>query len=210
MPGFGEEKQAPFGNLGEAAAGSRPPTHLSKDEFCRWIERQEAKFEWKQGCVVQMSNVSTAHARVVANLLRAISARLDLDRWSVTASDLGVEDESFIRYPDIIVEPMDTDDRSRRSRAPVLIAEVLSPSTTDVDFAEKREEYARFATLAHYLVAGQDQPAVWLYSRDADGRFSEQPMTITGRAAEVEIAALAISVSLAEIYRGIAVGREAP
>ncbi len=210
MPGFGEEKQAPFGGHGAAPAASvRPPTRLSKDEFCRWIERQEAKFEWKDGRVVQMSNVSKAHARVTANLLRTISARLDLDRWSVTASDLGVEAEGFIRYPDIIVEPMDTDDKGRRARAPVLLVEVLSPSSVGIDFTEKRAEYASFASLQAYLVVSQDEALVWAWQRGDDGLLPAMPVEIAGREASIHLAGLSLDVPLAEIFRGVAPGRTA-
>jgi len=53
---------------------------MDKASFCRWVERQEGKYEWKRGRVVQMTSVTKAHARIVANLIRVLSARLDLDR----------------------------------------------------------------------------------------------------------------------------------
>lgn len=210
MPGFGEEKQTPFGGRGAApAVENRPPTILSKDEFCRWIDLQEAKFEWKDGRVVQMSNVSKAHARVTANVLRTISARLDLDPWSVTASDLGVEAEGFIRYPDIIVDAMDTDDKGLRAREPVVLIEVLSPSSVGIDFTEKRAEYASFVSLQAYLVVSQDEALVWVWQRGSDGRLPATPVEIAGREASIHLAGLELDVPLAEIFRGVAPGRTA-
>ena len=64
---------------------------MSKAEFDRWVGRQETKHEWKEGRVVQITDVTKAHARIVANFIRSLSARLDPIEWSITASDLGVE-----------------------------------------------------------------------------------------------------------------------
>ncbi len=117
---------------------------LDKAAFCAWLERQEQRHEWKEGRIVHVTNVTKAHVRIAANFLRAISARVDLDHWAVTQSDLGVEGDGFIRFPDIIVERLDSDDDTRRSRAPVLLVEILSPSSVGIDFTEKLVEYTSF------------------------------------------------------------------
>ncbi|MFM9940534.1 MAG: Uma2 family endonuclease [Hyphomicrobiaceae bacterium] len=177
---------------------------LDKTAFNRWLDRQEGKYEWKDGRVVQMSNASKAHARIVANLVRAIGGKLDLDRWSVTASDLGVEDEDFLRFPDIIVEPMDDDDKGRRSRQPALLIEVLSPSSVGADFRDKPEEYMRFASLQAYGVVSQDAALCWIWQRDsATGQFPVKPTEFIGREPSISFSALGIDLPLAEIYRGI-------
>lgn len=178
---------------------------MSKPEFLRWIERQERKHEWKEGHVVQMTNVTKAHARIVSNIMFALRSRLTGDTWSVTASDLGVEDEDFIRYPDVIVEPMDDDDKGRRSRTPVLIVEVLSPSSVGTDFTQKREEYTRLASLAAYLIVSQDEAIAWLWRRGAEGSFPGHPEEIRGRDTTLDLPRLAITLPLSEIYRGIAI-----
>lgn len=180
---------------------------LDKAAFCAWLDAQEQRHEWKEGRVVQMTNVTKAHARAAANFVRAISARLDLDRWSVTQSDLGVEDEEFIRFPDVIVEPMDTDDDSRRARQPVLLVEILSPSSVGTDFTEKLAEYTTFASLQAYIIASQDEPILWIWRRSAEtGAFPATPVEISGRDAHVEIPGLGIALPLAELYRGVRVG----
>lgn len=177
---------------------------LDKAAFCAWLDRQECKYEWKEGRVVQMTNVTKAHARIVANIVRAISNRVDLDSWSVTPSDLGVEGEDFIRYPDVIVEPMDTDDSGRRAWGPVLLVEVLSPSSVGIDFTEKLDEYTGFSTLQAYMIASQDEPILWIWRKSQDtGQFPPKPAEIRGRDAHVDIPGLAINVPLVEIYRGV-------
>ena len=180
---------------------------MDKAAFNRWVERQERKYEWKDGRVVQMPNVTKAHARIVANFLFAIGGTLDRDKWSVTASDLGVEGEKWVRYPDVIVEPMDADDKSRRAERAVLLVEVLSPSSVGTDFSEQLDEYTSFGPLEAYIVASQEEPIVWVWQRDGASRaFPKKPEEIAGRQASVTLRALGVSLPLAELYRGIAAG----
>lgn len=204
MPGFGEENQTPFGARGAApTARVRPPTHLSKDEFCRWIDRQEAKFEWKEGRVVQMSNVTRGHASIVANLSFALLTALGRDRWRVLTSDFGIESGDFLRFPDVVVEPKLASTGSmteRRVVHPVLIFEVLSPSSVGIDMIEKPAEYGVFATLEAYVAVSQDTAQCWLWQRDAAGAFPSRPAAVVGRGAALQLDARGISLPLAEIY----------
>lgn len=177
---------------------------MTKAEFVRWVERQEGKYEWKEGRVVQMTNVTKAHARIVARFIIALGGRLDPEAWSVTASDLGVENEGFLRYPDVVVEPMDSDNQGRRARSPVLMAEVLSASSVDVDFLEKTEEYTQFSTLQMYVIASQDEAICWVYERDPATRsFPKKPVRIEGLDQLLAIKALGVELPLRELYRGV-------
>lgn len=176
---------------------------MDKSAFCRWLERQDGKYEWTGGRVVQMTNVTKAHARIVANVLRVFSTNLDLDKWSITASDLGVETKDSVRFPDLLVEPLDTDDKGRRATEPVILLEVLSPSSAGTDFTEKLAEYTSLPSLEAYIVASQDEPICWLWQRGPDGAFPRLPEEIKGRDAAIALTARAISLPLADIYRGI-------
>ena len=183
---------------------SAPFQHLiEKATFCAWVERQEGKYEWKEGRVVQTTNVTRAHVVIVANLLRALSARLDLESWSVVASDFGVEDEDFIRYPDVLIEPAGADPKSRHSEKVTALFEVLSPSTAGTDLSIKPEEYMRFASLELYAVVTQDEPILWVWQRNAERRFPSRPIQISGRDAALEITSLGLALPLSEVYRGI-------
>ncbi len=180
--------------------------NLDKAAFLAWLDRQERKYEWKEGRIVQIPDVSKAHARLVANFLHAFSAHVDLDRWAVTASDLGIEGETWLRFPDVIVEPMDRDDKGRRSRDPVFIVEVLSPSSVGTDLTLKPAEYLPFSSLQAYIVASQDEPIVWVWQRNAQSNaFPERPAEIQGRAATLSVARPDLAIPLAELYRGIGV-----
>lgn len=197
MSGFAEDKPSAY---------VPPPSDgaIDKATFCRWVERQERKYEWKGGRIVQMTNATRAHSRIVTNFVVALSALLDRERWSVMAADFGIETEDAIRYPDIVVEPMiAADPRGRRAEAPIIVVEVLSPSSGARDFVEKCAEYQTFGTLEAYIVASQDEAICWLWQRGGDGSFAAVPAEIAGREAMIELMARAIALPMAEIYHGI-------
>ncbi len=183
------------------------PTDLRLDKatFNRWLLDQERKYEWKDGRVVQMNNVTRGHSRVVANILRALSARLDPDAWAVVASDFGVENETFVRFPDVLVEPESAGPFDvRRSKNAILLFEVLSPSSVDTDMLEKPAEYMTLDSLEAYVVASQDAAICWIWERDPEtGTSPAMPVRIAGRAQSIPLAKRHVALPLAEIYRNI-------
>lgn len=197
MNGFSEDKSPPY------EAGP-PQGYVDKATFCRWVERQERKYEWKGGRIVQMTNVSRSHSRIVTNFIVALTARLDQDVWAVHANDFGVEMEDAIRYPDIVVEAMsDTDPKGRRAEAPVILVEVLSPSSGARDFIEKFTEYRTFTSLEAYIVASQDEPICWLWQRGENADFPDRPVEVVGRELEIVLIRRDVALPMAAIYRGI-------
>lgn len=179
---------------------------LDKADFDRWLLKQDRKYEWKEGRVVQMTNVTRAHARVVMNIALALGSRLDRNKWSVVTSDFGVEDlGTFVRFPDVLVESEDAGALDvRRSPSPILLFEVLSPSSVDVDLIEKPAEYGTIASLEAYVAVSQDMARCWLWERDAEtGGFPEKPLRIDGRDQAIDLKARGIALPLAEIYRNI-------
>jgi Putative restriction endonuclease len=88
------------------------------------------------GRVVMMPRASRFHGRIVTNLVTALRHRLDRQRWDVIAEfglDAGPE---TLRYPDVVVDHPNGADKAYTTTAPVLLAEVLSPSTAEIDLGE--------------------------------------------------------------------------
>lgn len=55
---------------------------------------------------------------------------------------------------------------------PVIICEVLSPSTARHDMSAKPEGYFALPTIQHYIVADPDRPLLIVHSRSVDGTLS--------------------------------------
>jgi Uma2 family endonuclease len=173
------------------------PVHLNKRAFLDWVQGREERYELVRGRVVMMVGASRAHGQIVKNLVVALDSQLDRTRWSVIAEfgiDAGPE---VLRYPDVVVDPADGEASDFTARSPVLIAEVLSPSTSAIDLGDKVTEYLQLPSLFAYLIFAQDEPKVWAWVR---GEAEFLPTVITGRDARIDVPALGISLPLSAIY----------
>lgn len=185
---------------GRDAPPPAPP--VARETFQRWVVNQERRYEWVEGKIIMMTEVSRDHSRIVTNLVVALAAILDRDLYAIASSDFGVNTPLSRRFPDVLVEPASHDGKGRTSENPIFIAEVMSPSTVTVDRKHKAAEYATLASLQTYAVFSQDEPTVWVWQRDESG-LPEKPTRLEGREARLDIPALGTSLPLADIYRGI-------
>ena len=185
---------------GRDAPPPAPP--VDRETFQRWVVNQERRYEWVEGKIIMMTEVSRDHSRIVTNLVVALAAILDRDLYAIASSDFGVNTPLSRRFPDVLVEPASHDGKGRTSENPIFIAEVMSPSTVTVDRKQKAAEYATLASLQTYAVFSQDEPTVWVWQRGESG-LPEKPTRLEGREARLDIPALGTSLPLADIYRGI-------
>ncbi len=176
---------------------------MEKPEFLTWVQTHEGRYELVGNRVVMMTGGSRGHAILVRRLAAALEKRLDGSRWTVLTSDFGVDvGPSTVRYPDVVVDVAGGRFKDLTATAPVLIAEVISPSSAKEDLGAKAEEYLRLPSLSAYLVLGQDEPRARVWARGAGG-FSPEPKVLDGYGAVIKIGSLGIDLLLAEIYAGI-------
>jgi len=179
---------------------SRLPT--TADEFLAWNEGRQGKREFVKGRVVEiMINVTERHYRLAARLLVQIAEQLDPIEYVVGSADFGVKTRDGVRYPDVMVH-RPSDPASLATTVPLLIAEILSPSSMSDDFGQKAQDYLALVSLEHYVVLSQDEAALWLWTRH--GNDWEGPVLYRGRAEAIFLAGLGISLDLAKLYAGIA------
>ena len=180
---------------------------VDKQTFLRFAEQHaEGRYEYVRGRIVQqMTGGTKDHGQVARRIVRAIEGQVSEERWAVL-QDRGVETVETIRYPDIVVEPSDEPGQSLCTRRPALIVEVLSPSTSAADLDVKPQEYMSLDTLDAYIIASQDEPAMLVYERRADGTFSAEPLEIEGKSQVVRVSGrgFRVTLPLADIYKGIA------
>ncbi len=179
------------------------PLQLDKSSFLAWVQGREGRFELVGGRVVMMVGASRAHAIIVANVLAIIRAQLDPHpQWTVL-TEFGLEGgPQTLRYPDILVDRSGGSPADYTAAAPVLVAEVLSPSTTEVDLGDKAADYLALPTLEAYLVLAQAEPKTWIWTR-RDGAFPPAPQVVAGNDKVIRIAALNLGLPLAAVCAGV-------
>ena len=178
------------------------PLTMSKEAFFAWIEKREEFYEYAKGRVIMMIRVTRNHSQVTANIVAILKQKLSAERYDVGTDGFAVDMEGSFRVPDVIVEPRQTDGRALQAHAPILIVEVLSPSTLHIDFGDKRQEYLSLPSLDTYLVVSPDEPHAWVWQR-ADGSFPSEPEILEGLGRQIVLPALGIQIEFQEIYRGI-------
>lgn len=177
------------------------PRPMDRASFLAWVEGRDGRYELSKGRVVMMTGGSRGHALVVRGLSRALDKRLDAGRWTVLTSDFAASvGQDTIRYPDVIVDVAAGQLGDLTATAPVLIAEVLSPSSTATDLGDKSAEYLHLSTLLAYIVLSQDEPKAWVWIR-GEADFGAAPEVIEGEQQTVRVPALSIELPLSEIYQ---------
>ena len=176
------------------------PEPRSAAEFLHAYADVEGRFEYVDGRVrPMMTEVTWAHYKVANRFIQQLAPLLQRG-YVVGGADFGVQIGEDVRFPDILVQPDDLEPTARRTIAPVLVGEVLSKSTSHIDFGAKVQQHTSLATLLHYVVLSQDEPAAWLWSRDVAGAFGP-PEIVTGSEAILALNGFDLSVPLSVVYR---------
>ena len=183
----------------------RPDLRMSKAAFIEWDAGEGQRCELVGGRVVMMPRPSRAHGVIVTNLTVLLRARLDPKEWDVIMEfglDTGPE---TLRYPDIVVFPAGSPGTSHTTATPVLLVEVLSPSTAEIDFGDKAAEYLELPSLLAYIVLSQHEPKAWMWSRTStSGVFASGPKVISGVEVFIAIGGVQLELPMADVYRGVA------
>jgi Uma2 family endonuclease len=143
---------------------------LTPEEYLVAESAASERSEYFDGRIVAMAGGTRAHALIVTKLLRAIDTHLDGKSCTATANDLKVwiPKAKTYAYPDISVvcDPVESqDDRLDVVTNPILIVEVLSPSTEKRDRHTKFRAYKTIPSFKQYVLVSQEEPAVEVYTR---------------------------------------------
>jgi Uma2 family endonuclease len=178
------------------------PAQIDKLAFLAWAGKRAERYELVEGRVVMMVGASLNHGRIVGNLYFFLRRQLD-PQWEVIA-DFGLDaGPRTLRYPDILIHRAGRDGAGFTTSEPILLAEVLSPSSETLDLSDKAAEYLQLPSLEAYIVLSQGEPKAWVWLRATSG-FPPGPQVIEGKDQSIRIPALSIDLALVDIYQGIA------
>lgn len=85
---------------------------------------------------------------------------------------------------------------------PVVVVEVMSPSTAALDAGPKFVAYQAIPALRDYLLISQDEPRVTHHTRLESGDW--EPRDVTGLDASVGLDSVGRALGLRDIYDGVA------
>jgi Uma2 family endonuclease len=115
----------------------------SLDEFVAWERDQPERYEYAGGVITMMTGGSAAHVTIAMNLAFALRHALRGTGCRPFGSDMKVIANHPVRYPDISVICRPVGDRDNHLSDPVVIIEVISPSTEREDRGRKNSTISR-------------------------------------------------------------------
>ncbi len=184
-------------------------TRFTPDEYRAIEEMAEERHEYCNGEIIAMSGGSEVHSAIACNLLIYLGFLLRDTDFRLYNSDLRVWIPEYHcgTYPDLMIvngEPEFNGDRTDEILNPLLIVEVLSPSTEAYDRGEKFRKYRSLASFCEYLLVSQTEPYIEQYyncDRQSSDRWQWQVYDRVESA--IVLHSLNIELPMAEVYRRI-------
>ncbi len=181
-----------------------PVARLTEGEYLTLETAAQYKSEFVGGEMFAMSGGSIRHSNLAARVLWKLGAQLDGSGCAPFTSDLRVRTplgDQF--YPDVSVgcAPIQNIDGSVDVYTnPVIIVEVLSPSTANYDRGLKFVLYREIPSLTDYLVFHYDAIHVEHYSRQPNDSWLLQHHH--GEDARIQLPSIRCELPLGPIYAG--------
>lgn len=146
-------------------------TRMTVDDFLVWAEGRPGKYELYEGVVYAMGAERAAHAKVKFAVQTALAAGIRgaglachmlPDGMTVRIDQLTAHEPDALVYCGSEVPGSEVEIPN-----PVIVVEVLSPSTRYIDASRKLAGYFRVPSVAHYLIVDPDRPLIIHHFRGA-------------------------------------------
>ena len=183
-----------------------PRPHYTLEEYFALEKASDARYEYWDGEIVCMSGGTQRHYTISENLRTKLAEILRGQNCRAYSGGVPISTPSLppYRYPDASVvcgQPIFTNINGIDALTnPVLIAEVLSPGTEQLDKGAKRAAYQRFASVKEYLIVAQDAPHITQYVRQGR-RWARKDYG--DLQAAVELTSVSQRILLNDIYEGV-------
>jgi len=167
-------------------------------------QRDDSLWELVAGRIVAMTNPTEEHEQIAGNIGAPLKLAMDAKGCRAYQGGIRVQRSDDSRgldkpRPDVVVRCGPSGGRNFITD-PLVVVEVLSPSTIDVDRGEKLSFYKRLPTLRHIAFVYQDQMRVEHYRRTDLGSGLE---TLTQPGDTLSFEAVGFAIALERVYFGV-------
>lgn len=181
---------------------AHPEPHLiTAEQFLQIDFGSDIKAELDNGIVRMMAGGTAAHARVQSNLMLAFGLALRGSGCRPYGPDMGLRTHGqSVRHPDLSVyygKDSSLFDAAKAFDDPVVVVEVLSPSTQLSDQGPKLGEYRALPSVQTIMLIDPDAEEVQVITRTGPQSWTD---TIMGYDSDVAIPHLDMSLRHAEIF----------
>ncbi|TAF04103.1 MAG: Uma2 family endonuclease [Nostocales cyanobacterium] len=184
-------------------------THFTPDEYRAMEETAEERHEYCNGEIIVMPGGSEVHSAIASNILIYLGFLLRDTDFRFYGSDLRVwiPDFNHGTYTDVMVingEPEFNNNRTDEILNPLLIIEVLSPSTEGYDRGEKFRKYRSLSSFCEYVIVSQTEPYIEHYYKQEEQNNNLWQLQVYDQIdMSVFLHSLNVELPMNEIYRRI-------
>ena len=179
-------------------------TKISVEEYLEGEKISPVKHEYVYGEVYAMAGTSDNHNRIVRNLVTALSNHLRDSPCEPFFGDIKVRvSPNVYYYPDVLVSCEENPENPY-----LLIVEVISPSTREIDRREKLLFYQQMPSVREYVIVEQETMLVEIHRRRPDGRWITYFFNNDDRDERIEFESVELQITLDEIYRRVKFERQ--
>ena len=147
---------------------------MTAEAFLAWTVRQkQERYELAGGEIVRMAAERAGHARMKMRVARLLERSIQVAGLECEVFGDGMAvlvDERTVYEPDALLRcgPR-LDDEAVVVTDPVVVVEVVSPSSASIDSGAKLADYFRIPSVQHYLIVRTKDCTVIQHSRTPDG-----------------------------------------
>lgn len=192
--------------------------HVTLDEYYDILLNGDIKYEWFNGQMWPVGNPDNSpklmagaqpdHNRIKHNVEMSLGGQLDNTSCEVMSGDqqIRVEDSNLSAFPDLVVACENARFENVRGLGtlfnPVVIVEILSPSTESYDRTDKWAHYQRLGSLRDYIVIFSDQMRVEHHARDEQSAAWTET-TLFRPDEQIELRGVAARLRVGDLYRRV-------
>ncbi len=171
---------------------------MTLDEFLVWERRQELRYEFDGFQVVAMTGGTINHSAIATDIVTELRSKLK-PGCRVFRGDVKILVAGRVRYPDAVVTCSPIDGQSDILPNPVVVFEVLSPSTAAVDRVTKNAEYAATPSIRRYVMLEQVRIGATVFARDGANWVG----TVLLDDAMLAMPEIGVELALRDLYAGV-------
>jgi Uma2 family endonuclease len=173
------------------------------EEFLAFDDGTNTSYQLFEGRIVAMNPPLRGHGTLVVRLAAIVSSQLRPPCEAVAeAGIIPVNRRNSWYKADLIVTCTPGSYKDPFIAEPVLVIEVLSPTTTATDFNRKLPDYQQMPSMRDVLLVSSVERLIRHWRRDTDG-WTEHAHR---RSATVRLAGLPVALRMPELYDGILPG----
>jgi Uma2 family endonuclease len=175
---------------------------MTREAFFAWAEAQEGTYEFDGFQPVAMTRSDLGHSVLIGNINRQLGNRLAGTKCRSLGPEAGVATgHNGVRYPGVVVTCTPFNRRDRLVPDPIIVFEVVSPSSARIDRLVKLREYQAVPTIPRYVIVEPGTAVLTVLSRD---KPDEMFRTIAlGEDDILALPEIGVEIPIVAIYEGI-------